>query len=96
MSTTSASEIAALAQAESGSCRYRTVLAAKKGHLIAVASTLLRHLRRRQFRHCSTSRRKNGQVCNMFCHSRVNAVANDDPLSAEPMTLKQSPQGGLF
>ena len=28
--------------------------------------------------------------------ARVNAVANDDPLCSEPVTLRQATQGGLF
>jgi hypothetical protein len=66
MSTTSASEIAALDRAECGSCRYRIVHAAKRSLLIVAASTLLRGLRRRQFRRCSTLRRESSAITRIF------------------------------
>jgi radical SAM protein with 4Fe4S-binding SPASM domain len=99
MSTTSASEIAALAQAESGSCRYRTVLAAKKGHLIAVAFTLPRLLHRRQLRRHSTSRRKRSMIpatckvckalaiCGAGCRAE-SLVANDSLSADDPLLSK--------
>ena len=38
----------------------------------------------------------NGTMRRYPVSSGVNAVANDDPACAEPVTLKQSEQGGLF